>query len=489
MPADLVPLPLRIGGAPVATPRWRDVVAPWDGRVVARVAVAGRAEAEAALAAAAAAAPAMAAMPAHARAAVLSRAAAALAQRADAFVATIRDEGGKPVRYARGEVDRAVRTLAACAEEATRLHGEAPALDSAPAGERRFAVVRRHPLGVVVAITPFNFPLNLAVHKVGPALAAGNAVVWKPSEKVPATALAFAALLDEVGLPPGAVNTVVGDDPSLGGVLVEDARPAAVSFTGSPVVGWALRARAGRKRVTLELGGNAAVVVDRSADLDDAAVRVCDGAFAHAGQVCISVQRVFVHRDVFEPFRARLLERVRRHAVAGDPSDPATVVGPMITAEAADRVEAWVGAAEARGARVTRAGVRRGNVLPATVVEGAPPDSDVHRREVFGPVLTLDAVASFDEGLARADDTEFGLQAAVFTADLDAALEAEQRLTVGAVIVNDAPTFRVDTMPYGGERASGLGREGVAHAVRDFTRERLLVVRRAATRAGEAGAR
>jgi acyl-CoA reductase-like NAD-dependent aldehyde dehydrogenase len=304
-------------------------------------------------------------------------------------------------------------------------------------------------------------------------------VVLKPSEKVPATGLLLGALLDACGLPAGAVNVVVGDDPALGARLVADPRPAAVSFTGSPAVGWALRAAAGTKRVTLELGGNAAVVVDRSADLADAAQRVTEAAFAHAGQICISAQRIFVHRDVAAAFRDALFAAIARDARAGDPADAATMIGPMITAEAADRVEAWVAAAERAGGRVTRFGARRGRVLPATVVEGAPGDADVHRKEVFGPVVTLDVVDTFRDGLARADDTDFGLQAAVFTADLDAVLDAEQRLTVGAVIVNDAPTFRVDTMPYGGERASGLGREGVAEAIRAFTRERLTVVRRA----------
>jgi acyl-CoA reductase-like NAD-dependent aldehyde dehydrogenase len=420
----------------------------------------------------------MAALPAFARAEALHRAAAAVRAQADALARTICDEGGKPLRYARGEVERAARTFTASAEEASRQHGTAPALDGAPAGVGRSATVRRFPLGVVAAITPFNFPLNLAVHKVAPALAAGNAVVLKPSERVPTTGLRLGELLDGCGLPEGAVNVVVGDDPSLGARLVADARPAAVSFTGSPAVGWGLRAAAGTKRVTLELGGNAAVVVDRSADLDDAAKRVTEAAFAHAGQICISAQRVFVHREVAATFRAAFFAAIERDAKAGDPADPATMVGPLISDEAVGRVEAWVEAAARAGARVTRFGTRRGRVVPATVVEGAPADADVHRREVFGPVVTLDAVESFAEGLARADDTAFGLQAAVFTADLDAVLEAERRLTVGAVIVNDAPTFRVDTMPYGGERASGLGREGVAEAIRAFTRERLLVIRR-----------
>jgi len=453
--------------------------APWDDRVVARVAVAGPADLEAALAAAVAAAPAVAALPAFARAEALHRAAAAVRAQADLLARTICEEGGKPIRYARGEVERAARTFTASAEEATRLHGTAPALDGAPAGAGRTATVRRHPLGVVAAITPFNFPLNLAVHKVGPALAAGNAVVLKPSEKVPVTGLLLGALLDGCGLPAGAVNVVVGDDPELGARLVRDPRPAAVSFTGSPEVGWALRAAAGTKRVTLELGGNAAVVIDRSADLEDAARRVTEAAFAHAGQICISAQRIFVHRDVAAAFRDAFFAAVARDAKAGDPADPGTMVGPMISEAAAERVEAWLAAAERGGGRVTRFGARRRTVLPATVIEGAPADADVHRKEVFGPVVTLDPVASFAEGLARADDSDFGLQASVFTADLDAVLDAELRLTVGAVIVNDAPTFRVDTMPYGGERASGLGREGVAEAVRSFTRERLTVIRRA----------
>ena len=412
-----------------------------------------------------------------ARSAALSRAAALLRERADLFARVICDEGGKPIRYARGEVTRAASTLEASAAEASRIHGDSPALDSAPQGVGRVAILRHHPLGVVAAITPFNFPLNLACHKVGPALAAGNSVVLKPSERTPATGLLLGALLDECGLPEGAVNVIVGDDPALGSILVEDRRPAAISFTGSPVVGWALRARAGTKRVTLELGGNAAVVIDRSADLADAASRVAEAAFAHAGQICISAQRVFVHRDVHATFRELFFAKIARDVKAGDPSDPLVMIGPMISTEAADRVEAWVATARARGASVTRAGPRAGAVVPAIVVEGAPLDCDVHRREVFGPVVTLDAVASFAEGLARADDSEFGLQASVFTADLTAAFEAERRLTVGAVIVNDAPTFRVDTMPYGGERASGLGREGVPEAVRSFTRERLMVIR------------
>jgi acyl-CoA reductase-like NAD-dependent aldehyde dehydrogenase len=471
-------LPLSIGGRAHAAVASREVRSPWDGRVVGRAAVAGEGELDAALDAAVRAAPAMAALPGHARARALTTAAQRLSEKADRFAALIRDEGGKPIRYARGEVERGVRTFEAAAGEAVRIHGEAPALDSAPQGERRVALLRRHPLGVVAAITPFNFPLNLAIHKVAPALAAGNAVVLKPSERVPLTGLALGELLDGCGFPAGAVNVVVGEDTTLGARLVEDPRPAAVSFTGSPAVGWALRAKAGQKRVTLELGGNAAVVVDRTADLADAASRTAEAAFAHAGQVCISVQRVFVHEGVFARFRDLLLAKIRRDIVTGDPADPMTVVGPMITTEAADRVETWVAAAEARGARVTRFGTRAGNLLHPMVVEGAPRDADVHVKEIFGPVLTLDSVPTFDEGLARADDTAYGLQAGVFTQDLDAALEAERRLTVGAVIVNDAPTWRVDTMPYGGERLSGLGREGVHEAVLSFTRPRLLVIRR-----------
>jgi acyl-CoA reductase-like NAD-dependent aldehyde dehydrogenase len=470
--------PLRVGGAPRDAPRARDVRSPWDGRVVGSHASAGREEALAALDAAARAAPAVAAMPAHRRAEALLRAADAVEARAVAFAETIRDEGGKPIRYARGEVERALRTLRASAAEATRIAGEEVPLDSAPQGEGRVALLRRHPLGVVVAITPFNFPLNLACHKVGPALAAGNAVVLKPSERTPLTGLLLGEVLDAAGFPPGAVNVVVGEDPALGSVLVEDPRPAAVSFTGSDVVGWALRARAGTKRVTLELGGNAAVVVDRSADVADAAERVGESAFAHAGQVCISVQRIFVVREAMDAFRTALFGKIRKDVRVGDPADPATVVGPMIDRAAADRVERWVAEAEAAGARVTRFGGRRGNVLPPAVVEGAQAESPLHRREVFGPVKTLDAVGTFAEGLARADDSAYGLQAGVFTTDLDACLEAESRLTVGAVIVNDVPTFRIDTMPYGGERASGLGREGVRDAVLSFTRPRLLVMRR-----------
>jgi acyl-CoA reductase-like NAD-dependent aldehyde dehydrogenase len=478
-PAAAASHALRIAGVPALLGSLREVRSPWDGRFVGAYPAGGPEAFEAALAAAAAAAPAVGALAPHRRAEALEKAASLLAARADELAGVIRDEGGKPVRYAKGEVERAVRTFRAAASEATRIHGEEVPLGSAPQGDRRVALLRRHPLGVVAAITPFNFPLNLACHKVAPALAAGNAVVLKPSERTPLTALLLGAVLDECGLPPGAVNVVVGSDPALGSVLATDPRPAALSFTGSSEVGWALRAKAHAKRVVLELGGNAAVVVDAGADVEDAARRCAEGAFAHAGQICLSVQRVFVHCEVFDRFRAALFARTEKDVRAGDPSDPATVVGPMISREAADRVEAWVAAAEARGARALRFGKRAGNVLPPTVVEGAPADADVHRREVFGPVTTLDAVGSFEEGLERADDTAYGLQAAVFTASLEHALLAEERLTVGAVIVNDAPTFRVDTMPYGGERGSGLGREGVREAVLSFTRPRMLVVRRA----------
>jgi len=371
-------------------------------------------------------------------------------------------------------VDRAVLTLETSAEEAKRIGGEVLPLDLLPGHEGRFAITRRFPVGPVACIAPFNFPLNLVAHKVAPALAAGCSVVVKPASRTPLSALDLADLLLEAGAPEEAISVLplAGPDAT---PLVEDARTRAVSFTGSPEVGWEIRRRAYRKKVVLELGGNAGLVVDRSADLDAAAERSAAGGFWQAGQSCISVQRIYVHEAAFEPFLEKLLDRVDA-LVLGDPLDERTTVGPVISPGDAERIEAWVREAESGGARVLRGGSRRGSLVEPTVLTGTLPDMRVVALEAFGPVVAVEPVASVLAGIEAVDRSAYGLQAGIFTRDLGAAWAAFERIEAGAVVVNDVPTYRIDPMPYGGVKASGSGREGPRYAIEDFTEPRTLVV-------------
>jgi glyceraldehyde-3-phosphate dehydrogenase (NADP+) len=374
------------------------------------------------------------------------------------------------------EVDRAAHTFQIAAEEARRFGGgETIPLDRAASSSQRWGITRRFPAGVVGAITPFNFPLNLVAHKVAPALAAACPVVLKPAHQTPLTALNLAEIVAETSLPPGSLN-VVHTEPVLGTMLATDDRVAVLSFTGSGRVGWELKARASAKKVILELGGNAAVIVDETADIDRAAARCAAGGYAYAGQVCISAQRVLVQETVYDRFTERFLAAVANLAV-GDPAEPGTVVGPMISAEAAARVAAWVADALAGGARLLAGdGRANGRWLRPVVVEGAQPTDAVEAQEIFGPVVSLTRYAAFDDAIARVNASAFGLQAGVFTADLARAHHAFERLAVGAVIVNDSPAYRVDHMPYGGVKGSGCGREGVRYAVDEMSELRLMVV-------------
>jgi acyl-CoA reductase-like NAD-dependent aldehyde dehydrogenase len=451
------------------------VRSPFDGRVVAEVARAGPAIRERAVAAAAGAAPAMARWPAHERVAVLEGTVRLLGARQEEAARTVSEEAGKPLRLARAEVLRCLDTLAAAAAVARSPEVAALDLSGYAAGAGRLALVRRVPVGPVLAITPFNFPLNLVAHKVAPAIAAGCPIVVKPASATPSPALLLAELLREAGLPDGALSVI----PCTGAeaaALVEDPRFALLTFTGSDVVGWDLQRRAGRKRVALELGGNAAALVEADAgDLEDVARRIAAAAYGFAGQSCISVQRVLAHHDVAAELRAALVAATA-DTTAGDPSDERVVCGPLIEPREADRVESWVDAALAAGA-VSRLERRRtGNLLSPVLLEGAPPDADVVRREVFGPVAVLETYTTFDEGLARVNDSRYGLQAGVFTRDLARVRRAWERLDVGGVIQGDVPSWRADAMPYGGVKDSGRGREGPAWAVREMTEERLLVL-------------
>lgn len=451
------------------------VRAPFDGAEIARLTRPSAADVHAAVAKAVAAFEETRALPTYVRVGILRRVAAALEARRDELGAVIAREAGKPLKAARTEVERAGATFSAAAAALEAWKGDMLPLDVNAASVSRWGVVRRVPLGPVLAITPFNFPLNLTAHKVAPAVAVGAPVVQKPASQTPLSALALQAIVREAGWPVDAyaVLAISGREAE---ALVTDPRLPVVSFTGSGAVGWRLREIAPRKRVGLELGGNAAVVVHADADLDDAASRVAAGAFGYAGQSCISVQRALVQDDVFETFRAKLLAKTAALAV-GDPLDAKTDVGPMIAPEEAVRAAAWIEEAVAGGARVLAGGTRSGSLVLPTILAGTTRDMKVEAQEVFAPIVTLASYATWEEALRRVNDSKYGLQAGVFTNDLSRIQRAFDVLEVGAVLVNDVPTWRADRMPYGGVKESGIGREGPAYAMEEFTEPRLLVLR------------
>ncbi len=464
---------LLIDGEWVETGDWLDVASPYDGSVVARVARAGAPETRAALDAAARAMESP--LPAHKRAEILVRVAGALGRRADEAARQISAEAGKPLKAARVEVARAMSTYTMAAVEARKLSGEMVPMDASQAGEGKLAFTMRLPIGIVGAISPFNFPLNLVAHKIAPALAAGCAVVLKPASQTPLSALLLAELEHEAGLPPGWLNVLVGPSSEIGDVIVEDERVKLISFTGSSAVGWGIRERAPRKRVGLELGNATPVIVEADADIEDAATRCAANAFSFAGQSCISVQRIYVHRDVYDDFKERFVPKVESLRV-GDPADEDTDVGPLISRDERDRVLSWVEQARTGGAVVLTGGTLEGELLRPTVVERPAPDAHVACDEAFGPVCTLQPYDTLDEAVAAANATRYGLQAGIFTASLGSALKASTALEFGGVTVNEAPTFRADQMPYGGVKDSGNTREGPAWAVREMTEERLVVI-------------
>jgi acyl-CoA reductase-like NAD-dependent aldehyde dehydrogenase len=464
---------LLIGGEWVETGGWIEVRSPYDDGIVGRVPHAGRDETRRAVDAAEAAMREP--LPAHGRAVVLDRVAALLAQKEDEVARTISAEAGKPMKAARVEASRAASTFTMAAVEARKLAGDVVPMDASPAGVGKLAFTVRRPIGVVAAISPFNFPLNLVAHKVAPALAAGCAVVLKPASQTPLSALLLAELETEAGLPPGWLNVLCGPAREIGDVLVEDERVRMISFTGSVEVGWSLRERAPRKKVTLELGNATPVIVAADADLDDAASRLAANAFSFAGQSCISVQRIYVERPAYDAFVDRFLPPVEALKL-GDPADEDTDVGPLISTADRDRVISWIAEARAEGAEVLAGGTLEGELLRPTVLANAPPGAKVSREEVFGPLCTVSPYETLDDAIALANGTRFGLQAGIFTNDLHAALRAAHELEFGGVTVNEAPTFRADQMPYGGMKDSGNTREGPAYAVREMTEERVVVL-------------
>lgn len=452
-----------------------DVFDKYSGERLGAVREASAADVHRAVTRASVTAPAWGAVAAHKRSTILRRTAELLAGKRDALAELIARESGKAWRHASTEVSRAVETFEFAAEEAKRIHGETVPLDASAAGEGRFGFSVRTPVGVVAAITPFNFPLNLVAHKVAPALAAGNTVVLKPADKTPLTAVALARTLTDAGLPEGVLEVVHGEGATTGEALVRHPGPAKISFTGSPAVGERILAIAGLKRVTLELGNNSGVMVEPDADLDKAIPRLVMSAFANAGQVCLSLQRLYVHRDIADTVLERLVAETKALKV-GDPRDRATDVGPMISEAATDRVVAWVDAALNGGAKRACGGRREGKLLWPMVLTHTRPEMKVIADEVFGPVVSVVRYDTFEDGLRRLGDTPYGLQAGLYTRDLEKAFTAIRRLDMGGVLINDTPIFRVDHMPYGGNRRSGIGREGVRYAVEEMTNLRMVVI-------------
>ncbi len=464
---------LKIGGERVETGEWMEVRSPYDGHTVGRVAWGGAAEARRAVDAAALAMAQP--LPAYRRAELLYRIAELLRSRRDDFARTIAAEAGKPLKAARVEADRAVATYTFSAVEVQKLTGEAIPMDASEAGAGKIGFTMKVPVGVVGAITPFNFPLNLVAHKLGPALAAGCAVVLKPATQTPCSAIALAELYEEAEVPPGWLNVVVGPAAEIGNVLVSDGRVRLLTFTGSAEVGWGIRERAARKRVVLELGNSSPVIVEPDADVELAATKVAGGGFLFAGQTCISVQRVYVHRDVYDEFLALLVAKVEA-LVVGDPADADTDVGPVIDDSSRDRILDWIDQARAGGARVLTGGEAEGRIVRPTVLADIAPSMAISCMEVFGPVVGVAPYDSLDEAFALANGTEYGLQAAIFTRDVTRALRAAAALEFGGIVVNDAPSFRADNMPYGGVKSSGNTKEGPAYAVREMTEDRLVLI-------------
>ncbi len=453
-----------------------EVRSPWDQGLVGRVTVATRADARQAVNHASASLRRTRALPRWKRREILEDVAAALIEQKERFAQLIVAEAGKPVRLAQIEVDRAVLVFKTAAEEAVRLGGETIPLDLTEGNEGRWGIVQRFPVGPVLAITPFNFPLILVAHKAAPAMAAGCPLIVKPAPQTPFTALALGELILKAGWPEEALAVMPLDNADTAWLVEKEDRLKLVSFTGSAAVGWELKAHSGRKRVLLELGGNAALVVHSDwKDLDDAALRTAHAAFNFAGQSCISVQRVFVERNIFQTFTWKVVDHAAK-MVAGDPTHEATEVGPLIRPGEAERVEAWINEAVQAGAKLVAGGERNGSVVTPAILSGTKPGMKIRDEEVFGPVMMIEPYDDFEEALSAVNHSRYGLQAGLLTRDSGRILTAYRELEVGAVIVGDTPTWRLDPMPYGGVKESGLGREGVRTAIAEMTEPRMLVM-------------
>ncbi len=453
-----------------------EVRSPWDQGLVGRVTMATRADARQAVHHAVASLRRARALPRWKRREILEDVAAALIEQKERFAQLIVAEAGKPVRMARSEVDRAVLTFKTAAEEAARLGGESLPLDLTEGNEGRWGLVQRFPVGPVLAITPFNFPLNLVAHKLAPAMAAGCPVILKPAPETPFTALALGEVILKAGWPEEALAVLPLSDADTAWLAEKEDRIKLVSFTGSAKVGWELKAHSGRKRVLLELGGNAALIVHGDwPDLDEAAVRTAHAAFGYAGQSCVSVQRVFVERCVFQTFLWKVVEETAK-LPAGNPSDEATEIGPLIRLADAERVESWIKEAVAGGAKLVAGGERHGSVVTPTILTATKPGMKLRDEEGLGPVVAIEPYDDFEQALADANHSKYGLQAGLLTRDAGRILTAYRELEVGALIVGDTPSWRTESMPFGGVKDSGLGREGIRSAIEEMTEPRMLVM-------------
>lgn len=466
--------PLWINGSERMPRSFFPVVSPYWGLEAGQAGAAGREDTVLAVEAAARASRHMRALSRYERAEILRRAATLLAEHEELFARMITAESAKPLRESRTETGRARQTLSVAADEALRLAGEMIPMDAAPNGKGYMGFTVREPLGVVAAITPFNFPLNLSLHKIAPALAAGNAVIHKPSSATPLTALLLARLFHEAGLPAGALNTVPGSGAEVGEVLLTHPAVNMITFTGSAEVGLLLRERAGLKRVTLELGSNSAVIVLPDAPMEGTARRCVAGAYAHSGQVCISVQRIYVHRGAFQNFLGHFTAAASA-LKAGAPEDPATELSCVINEAEAGRVAEWIHEARGMGAALVAGGAAEGTRVAATVLSDVPPEAKLIRCEAFGPVASINPVDSLEEAVEAVNRSEFGLQAGVFTNHAPSAWQAAREIHTGAVLINETPQFRADHMPYGGVKHSGTGREGPRYAIEEMTEPKLIV--------------
>ncbi len=465
---------LYIGGEWLEGKNHYDLRSPYSGKVIAQVPMAEKETVLKAIECAEQGAKEMKKLTALERSNILERAAGIFKERLEECALILAKENAKPLKAARGEILRTIETYKFAAEEAKRIHGETIPMDAAKNGKGRFAYTKREPLGVIAAITPFNFPFNLAAHKLGPAFAAGNSVILKPASQTPLSALAAAEIFEEAGLPKGALNVVTGKGSDVGDVLVTDPRIKMVTFTGSVEVGLGIKERAGLKKVTLELGSNSAVIIDSAADLDAVAQRCVEGSFAYSGQVCISVQRIYVQEDLYESFLQKFTEKTKRLKF-GDPESEDTDLSALISINEAKRVEGWIESARNAGTEIAYGGQRTGAILHPTIIKNAGSTQEVSCQEAFAPIVSVNSYSTWDEAIDLVNDSLYGLQAGVYTTSMPKAFDAVDRLEVGGVIVNDIPSFRVDHMPYGGVKNSGTGREGIKYSVEEMTELKLAV--------------
>lgn len=463
---------LYIGGKQVEASAYKSLRSPHTGEEIAKIAVGTREDMHQAIEHAVQAANVMASMPAHQRAAILQNVSLLLKERKEEAARILTLEAAKPISVARGEIARTIETYQFAADEARRLHGETIPMDASAMGENRIAYTVRQPVGVVGAITPFNFPFNLVAHKLGPAFAAGNPVILKPAEQTPLSAFFIADLFEECGLPAGALQVIPGPGSEVGDEMVINDRVKVITFTGSPEVGRAIRAKAGLKRVVLELGSNSGLIIDEGFDIDPIIKRTVTGAFTFMGQVCISLQRIFVHRSLYDSFLDKFVAETEKLNI-GDPSNEETDISALISQKDVDRIASWVKEAEETGSRVLTGGIEN-NVVKPTVIVNAAREAKVCAMETFAPVVVITPFDTFEEAITAVNNSKYGLQAGIYTNNMEHAFQAAEQLEVGGVMVNDFPTFRVDQMPYGGLKESGIGREGIKYATEEMTELKLV---------------